>query len=426
MNTSTLTSLALVMGAIAPSLAANATTATPVATAPAEAPAFTLCDYLPNALRIFDAERENAENPWIQSVNVKLRAQYQMSAIDPAGGGDRVMGGKDGNGRRTNAEWRRVRLGVQAKVLNHFTLYSNWNVGGVDTRQQYKDGSWDSGESEGVIDELYVQGTFKPVTFTLGKHKPAFIGEYRTSSSKIITLERSALVNQLTPDKLYGISFKNADKKAKLGWEFGAWANGLHEGVWAEPAFNSGDNLMVGGSLSYATSDKSRLYLDYMHSFVNTDRPQADSEYAGPGARDILALTWEAKQDKLSFMAEAIAGFNVMDGTKNEAENVYGLVLMPSYRFTPHVEGVFRYQLASGSNAVKHDSRYATTNGDFSKTCDLMHGLYFGVNYYVCPKNPDTMRLMAGAEYLNSHGEGAKGDKGFTGWTYSAGVRCNF
>ncbi len=422
MNTSTLTSLALMMGAIVPSLAAEA----PAAPAAAQAPAFSLCSWLPNTLKIFDAKRENAENPWIQSVNVKLRAQYQASAIDPAGGADRVKGGAEGNGRRTNSEWRRVRLGVQAKVLNHFTLYSNWNVGGVESRRQYKNNRWDHGQSEGTIDELYLQGTFKPVTFTVGKHKPAFIGEYRTSSSRIITIERSAIVNQLTPDKLYGISFKNADKKAALGWEIGAWANGLHDGMWTEPAFNSGDNYMVGGSLNYATGDNSRLYLDYMHSFVNEDRTQADSSYSGPKARDIVALTWEAKKDELSFMGEAIGAFNLNDGTKRQSENVFGLILMPSYRITPHFEGVFRYQLASGSNGVKHDSRYATTNSAYESYCDLMHGLYFGVNYYVCPKNTDTMRVMAGAEYLNSHGKDAKGNKAFTGWTYSMAVRCNF
>ncbi len=392
----------------------------------AEAPCgFTFCEGLPRLFKPFDAARDNADNPWVQEVSIKLRAQYQWGSIDPNGGGDRVKGGADGHGRRYNDEWRRVRLGAQAKVLRHFTLCTVWNIGGLDARDQYRNGRWSDGVSSGTVEELYLSGTFKPVTFTLGKHKPSFIGEYRLSSAKIVTMERSSLVNQLSPAKLYGLSFKNADKKAPLGWELGAWVNGEHEGAWVEPALNSGDNIMLGASLSHAVGEKGRLYLDYMHSCVNTGRPQADSEYAGPGARDILALTWETKKDRLNFMAEAIAGFNVIGGDEG-AENVYGLIFIPSYRVTPHVEGVFRYQLAAGSNAVGHDSRYVTTNGAFAKTSDLLHGIYIGVNYYVCPENTDTMRIMAGAEYVNSHGRASNGEKGFSGWNYSMGVRCNF
>ncbi len=419
--------MALMMGASSISLAATANAAEAAPAAPAAtAPAFSFCEWAPKALTLFNAERDNAENPWIQDFSVKLRAQYQMSSLDPNGGAHRVKGGDKGKDARFNDEWRRFRLGAQAKVLNHFTLYANWNIGDLDARRKYnkETNNWQHSDMNEVLDELYLRGTFKPVTFTLGKHKPAFIGEYRTSSSKIITIERSALVNQLTPEKLYGVSIKNADKKADFGWELGTWLNGARDNQWAEPSFHTDTNVMVGGSLNYATGKKSRIYLDYMHSFYDGDGTREGVSYDGPAAEDIVALTWEAQKDKLSFMAEAIAAFNVYD--MDDAENVYGLVLMPSYRFTPHVEGVFRYQLSSGSNAVSLDSRYYTTNGNFSSTCDLMHGFYAGVNYYVCPKNPDTMRIMAGVEYINSHGEGTNGDKGFSGWNYSAAVRCNF
>ncbi len=399
---------------------------TPAHAAPeVPSPGVSFCEDVPRLFKLFDAERDEMENPWVQELRVKLRAQYQWGSIDPNGGSSRVKGGVDGHGRRHNDEWRRFFLGMQAKVLNRFTLCAVWNLHGLDTREQYRNGSWGDGVSSGPIDEIYISGNFKPVSFTLGRHKPAFIGEYRTSSAKIITMERSALVNQLTPDELYGLSFRNSDKKDSLGWELGVWMNGQHDDHWASPAFNSGDNIMLGASLSYATGEKSRLYLDYMRSFVNTGRPQEDSEYMGPGARDILALTWEAKKDKFSLMAEAISAFNVV-GEGEGAENVYGLILIPSYRVTPHIEGVFRYQLSAGSNAVGQDSRYATTNGAFAKTCDLLHGLYFGVNYYVCPENTDTMRIMAGVEYFNAHGRDAAGEKGFSGWNYSMGVRCNF
>lgn len=381
---------------------------------------FNLANHAKDAFKLFDAKRDNAENPYLQELSLKLRGQYQWGYVDPAGGDSRVKGD-----RKDNNEWRRFRLGAQAKVLNRFTLKGVWNIGGLDTRSKYADGNWDRSHSEGTLDELTISTELEPVTLTLGKHKPAYMAEYRTSSGKLLTLERSALVNQLKAEKLYGVSVANADKKADWGWNAGLWVNGQRDNTWLEPSFNSADNVTLGMSVSRATGSKGRVTLDYMHSFRNEGRSQSGTEYAGPGAVDVVALSWEGKQGNLTLLAEALAGFNVYGGTKG-AQNVFGLTIMPSYRFTPHWEGVLRYQLASGSNAVKADSRYYSTNSTYSGTSDLLQGVYLGANYYVCPENPHMLKLMLGAEYLNSEGRDAKGNKGFTGWQLSSAVRFDF
>ena len=381
---------------------------------------FSLASHMKDAFKIFDAKRDNAENPYLQELSLKMRGQYQWGYLDPAGGDDRVKGD-----RNDNNEWRRFRLGAQAKVLNNFTIKGVWNIGGLDGRYKYSDGAWHRSRSETSLDELTLSTRLDSVNLTIGKHKPAYMAEYRTSSAKLITLERSALVNQLKAEKLYGVSVSNADKKSDWGWNAGLWVNGQRDNDWLEPSFNGGDNVTLGMSVSRSTGSNGRLTLDYMHSFRNEGRDTGDIEYAGPGAADVVALSWEGKQGNFSLLAEALAGFNVYGGTKG-AENVYGLTIMPSYRFSPHWEGVLRYQLASGSNAVKGDSRYYTTNSTYSGTSDLLQGLYLGANYYVFPENPHMLKLMLGAEYLNSQGRDAKGNKGFTGWQLSSAVRFDF
>ena len=404
MKKNTIMALALAVGAASVSQAAD----------------FDFGTHMKDAFKVFDAKRDNAENSYLQELSLKLRGQYQWGYLDPAGGDDRVKGN-----RNDNNEWRRFRLGAQAKVLNQFTLKGVWNVGGLDARNKFSGGEWNRAETEGTLDELTLSTTLKPVTLTVGKHKPAYMAEYRTSSAKILTMERSVLVNQLKAEKLYGISVANADKKAEWGWNAGLWVNGQRDNAWLEPSFNSEDSVTLGMSVSRATGKNGRLQLDYMHSFHKDGETNSGSEYAGPGAQDVFALSWEGKQDKWSFLAEAQAGLNVYGGASG-AENVFGLVLMPSYRFTPNWEGVVRYQLASGSNAVKGDSRYYTTNSTYSGTSDLLQGLYMGANYYVCPENPHMLKLMLGAEYLNSEGKDAKGKKGFTGWQLSSAVRFDF
>lgn len=383
-----------------------------------------LCDSVSNGLVLFNNTADDEKNPWIQHFRLKLRAQYQYGYVDPAGGVEREKGGRE-HGRNTNSEWRRFRIAAQAGLLNRFTLVCNWNIGGLEGRDEFKNGKWNQSLSKAELDELYISGRIAaPVSFTLGKHKPGFMGEYRTSSAKIATIERSLLVNQLKPEKTYGVSLSNAEKEAGIGWEGGVWINGARDNQWTEPVFAEDTGYMFGGGINYATGESSRLYLDYMHSFADWNRAENLSyAYAGCGARDITALTWETKRDRLHFMAEAIAAFNLYS---EQAENAYGIVLIPTYRLSPHFEGVFRYQLAIGSNAIAGDGHFYTKNSTYNGSADLVHGLYFGINYYICPKQPDTMKLMIGAEYLNSHGSDAAGNKGFTGWGFTGAMRANF
>ncbi len=390
---------------------------------------YSFCQSMSEHLKLFDAKRDHAENPWIQEFKLKVRGQYQWADLQPAGGTDKLKADAGGRHKRSNNEWRRFRLGAEAKVLRHFRLLGNFNLGGLDARYKVEDGRWTRTRTEGSVDEIFLQGTFEPVVFTVGKHKPAFIGEYRTSSSKILTLERSALVNQLTAEKLYGVSMGSSNKKARFGWEAGVWMNGQDgDSLWLAPSFHFDDNCMLGIGLNAATGKSGRLYFDYMHSFANTDaadHTEGSYEYAGCGTQDVFALTWEAKKGKFALMTEAMAGLNVLNGQEG-AQNVFGLTVMPSYRISPHFEGVFRYQLASGSNAVVWDKRYVATNSSSASVSDLLHGVYFGVNYYVCPKDPHAMKVMAGAEYFNSHGADASGKKGYSGWQYSVAFRFNF
>ncbi len=385
-------------------------------------------DVLARSFKIFDVERDRVDNPYVQEISLRMRTQYQWGYVDPAGGAGRVKGASAGAGRRGNDEWRRFRIGVQARVLRHFTLLSDWDIGGLNGRYKYSDGRWERARSQAAVYELYVQGNFKPVTFTLGKSKPAFIGEYRISDSKLPTIERSDLVNQLAPEALYGISFANSDAADKWGWLVGAWVNGQHVKLWLEPAFRTDTSVMTGVSISRSLKEQSRVYLDWMHSFMDGSCTEGFAPYEGPGARDVVALTWEAQRGKFGFMAEAMAGFDVMasTGRRENAENVGGISLIPTYRISPHVETVFRYALAIGSNAVENGGHYASINSAYSSTCDLSQSFYFGVNFYLNPENTDRARIMLGAEYTHASGRDSSGERGFTGWQYYAALRSNF
>ena len=343
---------------------------------------FSACKWLGDRFKWFNSERDH-KNPYIQEFNVSLRMQYGLDWIDPNGEG-RVMGEKEGNGRRFNDEWRRFRAGFNMKFLNNFKLNNVWNIGGMDGLESYnaKTNTWDTSDLTYSLYELNLEYKGGPVTYAIGKIKPRITGEYRTSSSAILTIERSMLVNQLRSETNYGFQVNNSDKKDKLGWAAGVWLNG--NGGTGTGTFNN----------------------------------------QGTGARDVVALTWEGSEGDFSLMTEVMAGFNVI-GMKAGAENVFGVTVMPSYKFTPHWEGVVRYQMAAGSNAVKWEKRY-TQNSTYSGTSDCMQALYLGVNYYLFECSPNMAKIMAGIEYAHSNGTDASRQKGFTGWSYNIAFRTNF
>lgn len=387
-------------------------------------------DWMGNWPKLYAADKK--ENPYIQEFNLSLRMQYQAGWTKP--NGEHSQGGGHDDG------FRRFRMGANAKMLNgKLKLVNVWDIGGVVSgRAKSSDGTWHHVDTKAHLYELNGTYTAKPVDISVGKMKPAITSEYKTSSSAIITVERSVLVNQLRPETNWGIQFKNSDKKDKIGWLFGTYLNAEGGGKRGdELEFNSEDNAFVMGSLSYDTSGvitkKGRVWLDYIHNFTDyigdEKYPAYGNEraYKGPGARDIAALSWDMEQNRFSMVTELMAGFSIANAPTSEAKNLYGLVLMPSYKFSPNWEGVFRYQYATGKDAIKVEKRYATTTTTSTKYADSLHAFYLGLNYYIDSKNPNMAKIMAGIEYSNY-----KNDKGhdqkyaFTGLTYYLSFRTNF
>lgn len=113
-------------------------------------------------------------------------------------------------------------------------------------------------------------------------------------------------------------------------------------------------------------------------------------------------MDWVMSRGKFALVTELLSGFRVVGDAYGE--NVYGLVLLPTYRFSPHLEGVFRYQLSHGRDAVKMFARYVPVVTTYPKWVSTMNSFYFGLNYYVFPKDPNMLKFMVGGEYTATSG----------------------
>lgn len=404
------------------------------------------CTWLNNVAKLYKADPD--KNPIIQEFNLMFRLQYQVGWVSPNGDAVGTQGGA------YQDEFRRCRLGANAKLFNgKLKVVNFWNVGGLDGRRHNiapagEPQLWTNTETAASLNDLYLEYTATYAQILLGCTTPGLTAEYRTSTAALMTVEESAFSRQLHSETNYGIQFKNPGKDDKLGWLLACYLNGMDGGTRAdEPNFSSKYGSFLLSNLNYDVSgwitEKGRLWLEYAHNFSDavdeTLPPQSrtwDSSYLGIGAEDIVALSWEAQQGSWEFLAEVLGASNINKNSTGApagtTQNGWGIVLRPSYKFTPQWEGVFRYSFAEGKDALRSERRYIAS-GPLSATrnaagvCDRMNTFYFGLNYYLCPVNPSLAKFMLGTEYsCYENDKGNTTNPSFVGWSYYAAFRMNF
>lgn len=303
-------------------------------------------------------------------------------------------------GNEDSYETRRWRIGAEAKFLDSKLKINNvWNIDGLD-------GDGDDIEFDS-IDTLFLAYTFSDaLTLTIGKQKPKISREYSISSASILTFERSAIVNLLVPSKAWGINLSG--KSDKLAYSVGAYASQF-DGEYKEWFDTSGSAFFL-ASVGYDLTgsdpfgmEKSDIRLDYTY----TD----EDGNATPGAENVVSLNYDGKSGNFRLIWDLIGGFG-------NDRDVFGAIIIPSYKITDNLELVGRYEFNTGDAQLY--SRYERRVAD--RNVDTYHSVYAGLNYYICGNN---LKLMAGVQYVNADGANA-GDSGYDGVTLLTGLRLNF
>lgn len=364
------------------------------------------------------------KNSWIRKAKLTLIGQYQTAAVSP-NGANKFRPDSGGH----NSEWRRAYLGGEIVMGDGTWRLSNLtNVGDLEGRHSEKNGAWVGSHTNWSLFELYLEKTFSGAKLKLGKIMPHLTSEYSIPSSRIKTVERSALCNELAPLSNWGLDVSFQRDPKGMQHAYGVYLNASGTDLKDEIQFHSEDNLFAMASVKCPVKspmwDKQTLGAQYAHNFTQWRRQKvpAWSDYQGPGAQDIVSLSWDAERGPLSVMANALCGMGLVG--QPGVKNVYGLVLQPVYRISPYVEGVFQYQCSFGKNSVKLNSRYVPSVTKYPAWVDSMHSFYLGLNWYLCPKAINAVKLMTGIEYVTSNAAGSAAS--FNGWSLYGAVRFKF
>ncbi len=366
---------------------------------------------------------KDADNPWLQEFLIEGRYQYQIAYLD----------GTDINGNdfhSTFDEHRRFRLGTRAKFLNYFGLKTILNLvnderrgpGGLDWG--YHD--FDEAMLTFDVGKAFGTGPFDSLVVNFGRGKFLLSHEARASSTRLFTLERSAISN-----KVYASARPTGfSVDAKSGaWQFSAAIYSAGR-VGGDTGFLSGwhGDQIYWGSVGYDVSDQLKLRFDAVYN---------ESTF---GADSVLPYRWATSLNadydagRWGIIGDMILGDNGGAGQGNVASSrrggFHGLVIMPHVWLAGDwLQGVFQYQYggSSAANGVRVNSRYGRAGDNApaqlnSGRGDSHHSFYLGLNHYLCGHNA---KIQAGVEYqVMNTPVGSRGK--FDTTTYQLGLRTFF
>lgn len=359
------------------------------------------------------------KSPWISKVEISGRFHYQFGRVE----GEDVRGNAFAN---DFVEFRRARVTGEIDFLNFFELEVGVNL--VDDRR-YRAGvgenlNWGYDTFDAValtfdIGDAFGKGPFDDITLTYGRMKLNVTEEVHTSSSKLMTIERSALSEILGGDesRVTGLT---------LELEKDDWTGVV--GVFS----NEDDSLMLAdwdegffyyGSLAWAPRKRWTFRLDHVQA-----HREGRSDALGYDHATSLATIYESKHWGVT--TDLMYGRNSTTEVRNPLRegDFYGGLFMPwVWLVEDKLQLVGRYQYARAENTegFRLPNRYARAlhsppgtdlDGGFG---DENHSFYLGLNWLLCEHNA---KVMAGVSYDSMS---ARTDD-FTAATYLFAVRTAF
>lgn len=301
-----------------------------------------------------------------------------------------------------DGENRRVWAGARLRFLDDFSLVGNFDLDPRTGSQPARGRDYVD-----IINLSWKHGD--QFQFVLGHQKPGFTWEYDLSSNRILTLERSLLVNQIVPEKSTGFMFEQKIDRAH--YRLAGYSGQPLGKDFSDPFFQ----LALGYDLSgIGGVEDMNLQLYYLHN--TSGKSETAKQY-----RNAVSTSFELADGRNAFVSQ----FMIADGI-GDRPDVWGLTLMPAHFLVEdRLQVVARYQFANsdGIDGLQVQNRYERQVPKLTGEGrgDRYHAGYLGLNWYLYGNR---LKVMTGVEYSDMRGGDNGGD--FDGWTGFAGIRLFF
>ena len=330
---------------------------------------------------------------------IKLQGRYHVQYINQV---ERIGGVRDNE--FDQIQHRRARIQMSFDFTNNLSF-------GFDAN--FSDG--DGGDNTLVNNGDTFINNFQTINFQwkptddlyviIGKDKQDITREDIQSSRFIKTIERAPIVNEIGQQRPWG---------AQVGWltngieqRLGAWVYGAYDQgpEWVDFSANKG----LSYNLSVPVNENLGIFFDW--NFVNNDggreraRGNAEVGTFGSAYEHALALGIDYEKDRLKIISDLIYGANrERSGAYRGSEEIpagndtWGFYVMPSYKITEKLEGVFRYQYMD-SGRQQRTQRFGNDGGGDGNArfnVENYHSVYAGFQYFICGEH---LKMMGGYEH---------------------------
>jgi phosphate-selective porin OprO/OprP len=296
-------------------------------------------------------------------------------------------------------------LGAEAVLFHEFTVQAQMKIS-EDFDPFY----------EGLFQAFVKWSPSEAFLLAAGRMDFMFTGLERSlSSTKIATIERGLLVNQLLPGEVVG-----AGSKGQFGdftYRAGVFSGSIEREF---TRFDGGFGAVTGVGYELPLFfEEGSLHFDYVY---NNGNP---SNNALKPYDHIFSLWHQGQTGPFGLGVDLTWGHGL-----GARPAVFGVTVLPTYVFAKDVirkgdalQAVLRYQFAisDGDNGLQLQDRYEqeVVPGGFG---NHYHAVYAGINYLIFG---DRLKLMTGVEYSAMNDSAHDGGE-FNGCTYHAGLRVYF
>lgn len=330
----------------------------------------------------------------LQSVKLRGIIHAQLAGVNAS------------QGSQEDFEFRRFRLGFDARFLNHFMLRGTIDLdperGRLYRRLAQTYLTYSPFGNEGANE--------RRLRLVAGKMRSRFSGEWGISARRLKTFERSLLPNQLAPR--VGTGLRLEIRERDYDFAFSALAGErAREFGW----YNDGALFLF--EVGYSPAPAFRVGFDYLGI-------SGDQNLTATRISHAFSLSAEYNprytEGDFAFLFDFLLGLG-----DQETPDVGGIVFLTSYQLDDRWEMVARYQYAhsDGPDGIRLQRRYErlVVPETEDQRGESYHAFYFGVNYRLYDGK---LKGMLGGEYakLDGNPEGS----GFDGWTWFAGLRMWF
>lgn len=308
-----------------------------------------------------------------------------------------------------DSDWinRRTRVGLKAKVLQTITLHGEVDLNLQDPNPMYN-----------KLTDAYIKWSpMKEFNLTVGKHGTKFTLDGATSSTQLITIDRSAIANNFWFPEEYIPGVSVSGEVGNWLYNVGYFTSGEASREFGE--FNAGSFGLVSLGYNFADAlgvDKAVLRLDYLYQDEDPANKNGIPSAFTRNHEQVGSLNFNLENGRWGLGTDLVASKGYLG-----QPDLFGLQIMPSVYLADGWQAVFRYTYinSDGNNGIRlgrYENRLESGRGD------EYNEFYVGVNKYFYGHK---LKWQTGVQYTTM--EDAANDGGdYDGWGVTTGIRISW